>query len=153
MSTQIAAALETILSGTIEPGLYRWGSRRSAGSIAATVEAAGWRCFHLDGAYIITKLDFFTRCAEVMQFPPYFGRNWDAFEECITDLSWVPAAGYLLLYDDPDPFAEAAPEDWLIACTVLSDISRYWLQQGRPFFSLLRATGIAHAGIPRLYGR
>ena len=43
-------------------------------------------------------------------FPEYFGRNWAAFEECIKDLSWLPAVSYLtvvvnfheVLADDAD---------------------------------------------------
>ena len=29
--------------------------------------------------------------ADKLRFPKYFGWNWDAFEECLKDLSWLPA--------------------------------------------------------------
>src|SRR5260221_8444864 len=28
--------------------------------------------------------------ATQFNFPDYFGENWDAFDECIRDLSWLP---------------------------------------------------------------
>ncbi|MCB9156538.1 MAG: barstar family protein [Caldilineaceae bacterium] len=41
-----------------------------------------------------------TAVAAVLQFlPPYLHwANWDAFEECIQDLSWLSAPGYVLLF-------------------------------------------------------
>ena len=33
----------------------------------------------------------------VMQFPYYFGENWPAFDECLSDLSWMPAKRYVLI--------------------------------------------------------
>jgi len=32
-----------------------------------------------------------------LQFPEYFGENWAAFDECIADLDWLPARGYILM--------------------------------------------------------
>ncbi|WP_083389754.1 barstar family protein [Trichormus sp. NMC-1] len=31
-----------------------------------------------------------------MEIPTYFGANWDAFDECITDLTWCPAQRYVI---------------------------------------------------------
>ncbi|HST60807.1 MAG TPA: barstar family protein, partial [Longimicrobium sp.] len=38
--------------------------------------------------------------AAALQFPNYYGENWDALDECITDLEWMPAEGYLLHLTD-----------------------------------------------------
>jgi hypothetical protein len=35
-----------------------------------------------------------------LNFPDYFGHNWDAFEECVRDLSWLPAGRVMLKHAD-----------------------------------------------------
>jgi len=47
----------------------------------------GTQVFYLDGREISSKETFLTKAAEAMNFPAYFGTNWDAFDECITDLT------------------------------------------------------------------
>lgn len=38
--------------------------------------------------------------ADELKFPDYFGMNWDALNECICDLSWLPAGHVNLTHDD-----------------------------------------------------
>jgi RNAse (barnase) inhibitor barstar len=35
-----------------------------------------------------------------LRFPDYFGRNWDALDECICDLSWLPPGDVVLVHKD-----------------------------------------------------
>src|SRR5262249_52404434 len=39
---------------------------------------------------------FFDEVSAALQFPYYFGENWAAFDECITDLDWLAGDAYLL---------------------------------------------------------
>lgn len=39
----------------------------------------------IQGGRLGTKATLFAEFAAVMSFPSYFGRNWDAFDECIRD--------------------------------------------------------------------
>jgi len=41
--------------------------------------------YELDGRLCRTRERLFAHCAERLQFPDYFGGNWDAFEECLGD--------------------------------------------------------------------
>jgi hypothetical protein len=44
-----------------------------------------------------TKPALFDEFAATLQFPLYFGENWDAFDECLTDLAWLPGDAYVLV--------------------------------------------------------
>jgi hypothetical protein len=35
-----------------------------------------------------------------LRFPDYFGGNWNALDECITDLSWLPPGDVVLIHKD-----------------------------------------------------
>lgn len=122
------------------PGLYRWPTSLSAHDLAQVVDALGWRFFYLDGRRVRDKVSFLRVAAEAMAFPDYFGKNWDAFEECINDLAWASASGYVLLYEHVWWFACAHPTEWYTARSILQDACIHWAQQDVKFFVLLRHT-------------
>ncbi len=86
----------------------------------------GTRVFYFDGQKINSKETFLKQVAEAMEFPTYFGANWDAFDECITDLTWCPAERYVILYDHADIFAQADPTQYQIALDILNSAKEYW---------------------------
>jgi Barstar (barnase inhibitor) len=92
----------------------------------------GIQVFYLDGKEISTKEAFLSKAAQAMKFPEYFGYNWDAFDECITDLEWFPAQRYALVYDQPDIFAKADPIGWQIARDILQAAVEYWQKTDTP---------------------
>lgn len=69
-----------------------------------------------------------------MAFPAWFGGNWDALEDCLTDLSWRDADGHVLVLAGPI----ALPSDDLgILIDVLDASAAFWKARGRPFFAVL----------------
>ncbi len=56
--------------------------------------------------------DLLSRSAEALRFPAYFGHNWDAFEECLNDMSWEAEGPALLLLDHAGRFAAALRALW-----------------------------------------
>lgn len=65
----------------------------------ASSAVAGSRCEGDSATRIVVTVDerqatresLFRLFAERLRFPGYFGDNWDALEECLGDLSWLPA--------------------------------------------------------------
>jgi hypothetical protein len=51
-------------------------------------------------AGVATKDQLFEAISRVLKFPDYFGGNWDAFEECLRDLSWLPPGVVFLKHTD-----------------------------------------------------
>ncbi|MEC4812271.1 MAG: barstar family protein [Scytonema sp. PMC 1069.18] len=88
--------------------------------------------FYLDGREISSKETFLRKVAEAMNFPTYFGVNWDALDECITDLTWCPAQRYVLFYERPDIFAQADPDNWQTAINILRSAEEYWETTNTP---------------------
>lgn len=73
---------------------------------------------------------FFDEVAGALQFPYYFGENWDALEECIRDLSWLDRNSFLLMINNAHLFlCEAPDKDIRIFIDVLANASETWLTQ------------------------
>ncbi len=104
----------------------RASRKQTIETLAKALAQQDIQVFYLDGQEIYNKEIFLRKTAEAMKFPAYFGFNWDAFEECITDLTWCPAKEYVLIYERPDVFAHTDPSQWQIAIEILHSAEEYW---------------------------
>jgi hypothetical protein len=91
--------LAAIVEGARPPGVYRWRSRAHTQAVRRDLTKAGWAVYPLDGARIADPAELLEECATQLAFPIWFGNNWDALVDCLADLSWLPAAGYVLIWD------------------------------------------------------
>ncbi|WP_267880775.1 barstar family protein [Streptomyces sp. HGB0020] len=48
---------------------------------------------HFDGRALMTEQGIFSSFAKALQFPSYFGRNWDAMVDCLDDLCGAVTGG------------------------------------------------------------
>jgi RNAse (barnase) inhibitor barstar len=80
----------------------------------------------LKGGKCRTPSGLFAEFAQVLKFPDYFDQNWDALEECLADLEWVPAKGYVLLFTDAEKILPDDEEDFATFLEVLSDAGESW---------------------------
>lgn len=69
--------------------------------------------------------------AAALDFPDWFGANWDALEDCLTDLSWRKAGGTVLLFDQVEP-----GDDLGVLVDVLRSSAEFWAGRGIPFFAV-----------------
>ena len=132
------ATLNDIVTSARPPAIYTLRARARPATIVGALERQGRRCFYLDGRAIGDKAAFLAAAARAMRFPAYFGSNWDAFEECVNDLSWAPARGYALLYDHTARFARAQPGEWATARSILAEAVAHWRATPTPLYVLLR---------------
>ena len=44
----------------------------------------------VDGAPVTTREELHALLSDAFRFPDYYGRNWDAFDECIRDVALPP---------------------------------------------------------------
>lgn len=143
--------LLALLTGATPPGVYQFTSRAQSKTIQATAQQHGWQYVHIDGHTIHDKAAFLHAFARALHFPAYFGQNWDAFEECLRDLSWLPPAeGRLVLYDDVAALATHQPEAWQVGLAILREAVAFWRQQKRPLAVLLRKPGNAAGNLAKL---
>jgi Barstar (barnase inhibitor) len=66
--------------------------------------------------------------AAALQFPEWFGQNWDALEDCLSDL---PGNGYVLLFDNAKP-----GDDLGVLIDVLRSSAEFCAAHGKPFFAV-----------------
>jgi hypothetical protein len=84
--------------------------------------------------------------AQALQFPKWFGGNWDALQDCLGDLSWSHARGHVLIVEDA-----RAGEELGIFIDVLRTSAEYWAARGRPFFAVF-IDPAGNLALPALYG-
>jgi RNAse (barnase) inhibitor barstar len=71
--------------------------------------------------------------AEALGFPEWFGGNWDALEDCLSDLSWRDAPGWVLIFRD---FKGLSRDDFGVLVDVLAGTAESWAERGKLFFAV-----------------
>lgn len=111
--TSVAEAEETI-----------YEAQRGAEGTAVRV-IRGWKCG--DNRSLHSEI------GAALQFPPYYGENWDAMDECIRDLSWMPAPSYLIVVLDVGEILPADEDSFRTFLSILSDAVKVWRNPDPPF--------------------
>ena len=109
----------------------------STGEIRQAAQMSELAFYHLNLAHISGKDGFLKAAADALEFPAYFGANWDAFEECLTDLSWHDAKGVVLLVEEVEPFDRDFPEVMETARDIFESVTSYWRGLDTCFFVVL----------------
>lgn len=78
---------------------------------------------------IARKDDLLLELAESLSFPDYFGQNWDALDECLRDLSWLPAGAVSIVHRDLPLASDSAGRATYLE--ILSGAEMAWPAQGR----------------------
>ncbi|QKW40045.1 barstar family protein [Actinomadura sp. NAK00032] len=149
-------ALNELLAGRLEPGVYQWRTPPVPGAVGDTswterAEEAGWRGFHLDGRRARDKAGFLRLCAAVFEAPALADGDWDDLAAALRDLSWAPAKnGYLVLYESWAELADTDHKSLRMVLDVFGDAVKAWRATSTPMTVLMSSVGVEVAGVPRL---
>ena len=122
----MAQALIDSVIGLDEGGVYFVPGEVDVRKAQAAAKKAHLAFFHVDGRNVQRKEQLMTALATSLRLPEHFGRNWDALEECLTDLEPNEGAGYLLLYDHIDGLLESHPDQFDTLVEILRDAVASW---------------------------
>lgn len=127
--------LASFLLDSANGGVY--AAPASATELQQVAVACGLAWFEIDLANVADKAAFLARCQLAFSLPPSFGYNWDALADCLEDLSWQPARGYVVICCNGGEFARRSSGDFAVALEVLAAAALYWLAQGKMFMVLV----------------
>ena len=71
----------------------------------------------------------------------------DALADCLTDMSWHGAKGFVILFDSPEEFADNAPDDFQTALSIFMEAADFWLDEGKTFLVLVHGPGAKGLGL------
>lgn len=111
--------LDRLLSGERGPEVCHWPAAPVADKLKATVEAAGWRFVELDTTTVVDKAGLLDTVAKTFGFPAYFGRNFDALADCLSEVRHD--VGVLVLWEGWAGLAELNPENARVAFSVFAE--------------------------------
>jgi len=97
----------------------------------------GLAFFKVDLSKVANKEDFLSSISKTLRFPSYFGMNWDAFEECLTDFEWCTSMGYVIVVQAVEAFSIKVPDEFKTARSIFKSAAKYWKTQKRPFYVIL----------------
>lgn len=112
--------------------------------LLAAAEASGFAVFRVDLSVARDKAGMLAAIGRTMAFPAWFGHNLDALADCLDDLSWRPADGYLVLLAHCDGIHGRAEDDFIATLQVFEQAAAEWREQGIPFWCFvdMQADGI-----------
>src|SRR3954465_5360226 len=93
------SGLAGLLAPHVEPGIYRWHGHFPVEDVKHTVEHAGWRFAVIDGWHGPTKAEFLAEVGQALDFPDYYGQNFDALADCLGDVTAGDSEGWVLLWE------------------------------------------------------
>lgn len=83
------------------------------------------------------KAELLDAIANALDFPAWFGHNWDALSDCLADLDWLPAAGHVLLFEHTEHFRRAHAGQFATLQAVLDDACAAATAAARPLFAFI----------------
>jgi RNAse (barnase) inhibitor barstar len=85
-----------------------------------------WDILRVRGKKSVDDKRFFDEVAAALQFPFYFGENWNAMWDCITDLNWLRGLSYLVIFDSAEYLLSESDRGFQVLIKELIDAHTLW---------------------------
>ena len=105
---------------------------QAATTLVALATSLGLEAIRVDLTGCEDKAGLLERIAAALGFPEWFGDNWDALYDCLTDLSWRQGQGWVLILENAHDLRQAAPETLDTALAIMGDAAVAWDERGLP---------------------
>jgi RNAse (barnase) inhibitor barstar len=127
----------TIFSSFSNSGVYGVEKRSNVRQTkkAALINGLDYICIDLKNS--LDKSSFLKTVADALQFPAYFGMNWDALSDFLTDLSWKKAIGCVIVFISFNTIYENMAADVKIIKNIFESTALYWKQNKVQFYIIL----------------
>jgi RNAse (barnase) inhibitor barstar len=120
--------------------------------IEQAAAAAGLTVIRIDLKGLASKTGLLRRAARALNFPEWFGKNWDALNDCLTDLSWLSGRGWVIVLENSKDLASRKPQVFHSAVEVFQSANDYWRKAGKPFWVLFHGPRDWVTGLERFDG-
>ena len=117
-------ALSTLLESP-RAGVWFLSDHADPKAVQKLAKDQGFAFFHIEGKNIGGKEQLMTSVATALRLPKHFGKNWDALEECLSELEDA-ADGYVIYYDHIDPLLGSHPDQFETLVEILRDAVASW---------------------------
>lgn len=102
------------------PAIHRWPDETWAEGYVAQVREAGWEVCAVTTTLRWDKRGFLAACRRTFGFPDWFGMNWDALADSLSDVV-VPPAGLVVPWRGWGAMARMYPADFETAVDILGE--------------------------------
>ncbi|WP_114724204.1 barstar family protein [Rhodococcus sp. AG1013] len=116
----------TALTSNARPWVFAGGAEDLEVSVGDVSRSSDTLVFHFDATDMSTLDDLFEIYGKAFRFPAYFGKNWPAFDECLTDLRDMPSPKYLVVIEHAEVILVRDFDELVTFLKVCSEIGRYW---------------------------
>lgn len=111
------------------PPWVLWHVSESPAALTTRLLFSGCAWRSLAGSSMRTTDELFAEFHMALSFPEYFGRNWNALEDCLRDLAWWPAQAYVLVVTDASEILAAeASSEFSLMLRILRSVASQWAE-------------------------
>lgn len=127
---------EAFITKADQAGVYYLPAKRRA-ALTAVSAATGLRMLQLAIPNGTATRELLARLGDAFQFPDWYGANFDALFDCLTDPDLLPAPGTLLILTGGAGLHKSDQDGFTTLLAVLQAAATELREQGKPLWVLI----------------